>query len=256
MSKKILKLAATDYAPMLLGLRIPGFIRIHIRYIFSNPFIWSVLFLAPFVIGLVTVSSLDRMIPEISLSGWQTFLLVLFLIAAALFFAERNRTFRNIYVRAIPAMVLVNGVLIYLFDSGPWVGRITVFLVLAVIPAYVLGKLSMGMGYRMLSNGADRHYRPGRDLYEEGLYEEAFRHLEPSARSGHMKSLYLIGHAHEHGNGREPDRIKAARFYDKAARKGYRRAQLAFESLCESFSVEEKRAFESDLSLSAINDLF
>jgi len=65
------------------------------------------------------------------------------------------------------------------------------------------------MGYRMLSDGANKTYRPGRDLYMEGQYAKAFIYLEPSAKRGHMKSLYLLGHAHEHGNGRERDRVKA-----------------------------------------------
>lgn len=255
-SKRHLKLAATEYAPLLFGLRIPGFIRIHLRYLFSNPFVWAVLFLAPFVIGLFTVSSFSRNVLKTNPNGWQVFLIVLFLIALAFYFAERNRTFRKIYVRAIPAMVIINGVFIYIFDVGSLFGGLVVFSVLALLPAWVLGKLSMGMGYRMLSNGADRHYRPGRDLYVDGHYEDAFAYLERSARRGHMKSLYLLGHAHEHGHSRELDRIKAARFYDKAAKKGYRKAQIAFETLCTSFTPEEAEAFETDLRISGINELF
>ncbi|MGB6228880.1 MAG: hypothetical protein WBF53_01970 [Litorimonas sp.] len=255
-SKRTLKLAATEYAPMMFGVRVPGFIRIHLRYLISNPFVWTVLFLAPFVIGLFTVSSFSRNVMKLTPNDWQIFLTVLFLIALAFYFAERNRTFRKIYVRAIPAMVIVNGVFIYIFDMDTLFGGLVVFSILALLPAWVLGKLSMGMGYRMLSNGADRHYRPGRDLYMEDRFEEAFRHLEPSARRGHMKSLYLLGHAHEHARGRELDRVKAARLYERSAKKGYRKAQSAFERLCSSFSVEEKASFENDLNLSGINDLF
>lgn len=255
-SKKNLKLAATEYAPLMFGLRIPGFIRIHLRYIFSNPFVWAVLFLAPFVIGLFTVSSFSRNVLKTNPSEWQVFLIVLFLIALSFFFAERNRTFRKIYVRAIPTMVIINGIFIYIFDVGSIFGGLVVFSILAVLPAWILGKLSMGMGYRMLSNGADRHYRPGRDLYMDGDYEKAFLHLEPAAKRGHMKSLYLIGHAHEHGHGRDQDRIRAARFYDKAAKKGYRKAHTAFETLFNSFTPEEAEAFENDLVISGINDLF
>ncbi|GLQ21933.1 hypothetical protein GCM10007854_28880 [Algimonas porphyrae] len=241
---------------MLFGLRVPGFIRIHLRYLFSNPFVWAVLFLAPFVIGLFTVSSFSRNVLQINLSEWQIFLIVLFLIALSFFFAERNRTFRKIYVRAIPAMVIINGIFVYIFDLDSLFGGLVVFAILAVLPGWILGKLSMGMGYRMLSNGADRHYRPGRDFYMEGAYDNAFLHLEPAARRGHMKSLYLIGHAHEHGNGRDKDRIRAARFYDKAAKKGYKKAQKAFETLCNTFSADELEAFENDLKVSGINDLF
>lgn len=256
LSRKNLKLAVTDYAPTLLGLRIPGFIKIHLRYLFRNPFVWAVLFLAPFVIGLFTVSSFSRNILEVEPSGWQIFLIVLFLIALAFFLAERNRTFRKIYVRAIPAMILVNGVFIYIFDVGSLFGGLVVFMILAVLPAWIIGKLSMGMGYRMLSDGADRNYRPGRDLYMDGQYADAFIHLEPAARRGHVKSLYLIGHAFENGNGRELDRVKAARFYEKSSKKGYRKAHTAFETLSASFTTEERNAFESDVSISGVNDLF
>lgn len=255
-SKNNLNLVATEYAPMLVGLRIPGFVKIHLRYLFSNPFIWGVLFLAPFIIGLFTVSSFSRNVLKTNPSDWQIFLIVLFLIALAFYFAERNRTFRVIYVRAIPTMVIINGVFIYIFDVGSLFGGLVVFSVLALLPAWLLGKLSMGMGYRMLSNGADRSYRPGRDFYMDGQYDEALVHLERAAKRGHMKSLYLLGHAHEHGNGLELDRIKAAWLYEKSAKKGYRRAQIAFESLSASFSMEEKEAFESDLAPSGINDLF
>lgn len=255
-SKKNLKLAATEYVPMVFGLRVPGFIRIHLRYILGNPFVWAVLFLAPFIIGLFTVSSFSRNVLKVDLNGWQVFLIVLFLIALAFFFAERNRTFRKIYVRAIPAMIIINGIFIYIFEINSLFGGLVVFSILALLPAWILGKLSMGMGYRMLSNGADRNYRPGRDLYMQGEYESAFLRLEPSAKRGHMKSLYLIGHAHEHGNGRDLDRVKAARFYDKAAKKGYRKAHAAFEELFESFSTDEVEQFESELTVSGVNDLF
>jgi len=113
----------------------------------------------------------------------------------------------------------------------------------------------MGMGYRMLSDGADRNYRPGRDLYMDGEYEPAFIHLEPSAKRGHMKSLYLLGHAHEHGNGRLQDRIRAASFYNKSAKKGYRKAHDAFEALFATFTTEEVEAFEVDLNMS-VSELF
>ena len=254
-SKKNLKTVATDYVPTLLGLRIPGFIRIHFRYLARNPFIWLVLVIAPFIIGLMTLSMMNRAWEEVSLSGWQRFFIVLLVIAMAFYFAERHRTFRRFYVLAIPGMVIINGLFRFAFDGGLSFGGIVVFLILAALPALILGKLSVGMGYRMLSDGADRNYRPGRDLYMDGEYEPAFIHLEPSAKRGHMKSLYLLGHAHEHGNGRAQDRIKAASFYNKSANKGYRKAHDAFETLFASFTTEEAAAFEVDLNLS-VSELF
>lgn len=259
LTKHGLKAAATDYAPMLFGIRVPGFIRLHIRYLFSNPFVYMVLVVAPFVIGLVMLLGVNREFLNNSLSGWQAFLITLFVIAMAFYFAERNRTFRTFYVRALPAMVILNGLFIYVLDAGitgSLFGGLVVFAVLALIPALILGKLSMGMGYRMLSNGADRRYRSGRDLYIAGDHEEGLLKLEPSAKRGHMKSLYLLGHAHEHGFGRSLDRVKAARFYDRASKKGYRKASDALDRLCASFTADEREVFESHLGPSGLNDLF
>jgi len=249
-SKKNLKAVATDYVPTLLGLRIPGFIRIHFRYLARNPFIWMVLVIAPFIIGLLSLSMMNRAWAEVSLTGWQRFFIVLFFIAMSFYFAERHRKFRRFYVMAIPGMVIINGLFRFVFDGGHLFGGVVVFVILAVLPALVLGKLSMGMGYRMLSDGADKNYRPRRDLYMEGHYESAFIHLELSAKRSHMKSLYLLGHAHEHGNGRDKERVKAARFYDKAAKKGYRKAHSAFEDLFETFTPEEINAYEVDVEIS------
>lgn len=251
-----MKLMVTNYAPALLGIRIPGFIRIHLRYIASNPFVWGILFVAPFVIGLVTLSQFSRRVLQVEPGGWQLFFLVLFLIALAFYFAERNRTFRTIYVRAIPAMVILNGLIRLVMNGDFSLGGIIVFFVLSVIPAWLLWLLSTGMGYLMLSNGADRRYRPGRDFFMAGEYDVALDYLEPSARRGHMKSLYLIGEAFENGWGYDQDRVKAARLYNKSADKGYRKAQLAFERLCASFTAEEQARFENDVSISGINDLF
>ena len=254
-SKKNIKLFLVEYAPTLLGLRIPGFIRIHFRYLARNPFIWLVLVIAPFIIGLVSLSMMNSAWDEVSLTGWQRFFIVLLIIAMAFYYAERDRKFRRFYVMAIPGMVIINGLFRFAFAGGLSFGGLVAFGILAGLPAFILGKLSMGMGYRMLSDGADRHYRPGKNLYVEGQYEQAFIHLELSAKRGHMKSLYLLGHAHEHGNGRIQDRIKAASFYNKSAKKGYRKSYAAFEALFATFTAEEVEAFEVDLNMS-VSELF
>jgi len=221
-----------------------------------HPFIWMVLVIAPFIMGLMSLAQMNKAWAEFSLSGWQRFFIVLFVIAIAFYFAERDRKFRRFYVIAIPGMVILNGLFRFAFDGGVSFGGLITFVILAGLPALLLGKLSMGMGYRMLSNGADKNYRPGRDLYMDGQYAKAFLHLEPSAKRGHMKSLYLLGHAHEHGNGRPKDRGKAARFYDKSAKKGYRKAHAAFEDLFATFTAEEVDAFEADLDEMGLSELF
>lgn len=199
---------------------------------------------------------MNRNLPDVSLTGWQRFFIVLLCIAAAFYFAERHRKFRRFYVLAIPGMVLINGFFRFIVFGGLSFGGLVTFTILAGLPALLLGRLSMGAGYRMLSNGADKNYRPGRDLYMEGQYAKAFLHLEPSAKRGHMKSLYLLGHAYEHGNGYTVQRIRAAQFYNKSAKKGYRKAHGAFEALFASFTSAEVEAFEADLNIFGAHDLF
>lgn len=256
LTKKNVKTATFEYIPMVLGIRVPGFIRIHFRYARRNLFIWAVLVIAPFILGMMLVSAVSEQVLKVTPKGWHLFLIALFFIALAFFFAERSRPFRKFYVSAIPGMVIANGLFNLFFKAGFSFGNLIVFGLLSVIPALVLGKLSMGYGYRLLSNGADKTYRPGRDLYMAGAYEEAFGYLEPAARRGHMKSLYLMGHSHEHGNGREIDLIKAARFYEKSSSKSYRKATAAYERLMQSFDPAQMERYETDISTLEVNQLF
>jgi hypothetical protein len=255
LSKQNIKTAAFKYTPLLLGLRVPGFVRIHFRYMRTSLITWFVLFIAPFVMGVVSLSIICEKILEVQAGRIQLFLISLFIIALAFFFAERNRKFRRIYVIAIPTMVVANGLFHLFFIDMFSFGSLVKFVILAALPAWWLGRHATGKGYRLLSNGADKDYRPGRDLYVDGQYEAAFIRLELAARRGHMKSLYLLGDAHEHGKGREKDRIKAAKFYDKAGRKGYGKANRAFETLFASFSPEEKDAYEAVLADVTVSEL-
>jgi len=255
-TKKNIKAASFEYVPMILGIRVPGFIRIHFRYALRNPFIYFVLVIAPFVLGMIFLSALNAQLLDGQARGWQIFLITLFLIALAFFMAERSRKFRRFYVVAIPGMVIANGLFNLFIIQGFNFGNPLVFLVLSAIPAWLLGIFSAGYGYRMLSDGAYRHYRIGRNLYMDGEYEKAFLYLEPTARKGHMKSLYLLGHAHEHANGRELDLIKAAHLYEKSSSKGYRKATLAFEHLLKSFDDAQMAQYETDIGSLEVNQLF
>jgi len=255
-TKKNVKNATLEYIPMVFGLRILGFIRIHFRYGKRSPIIWLVLVVAPLIIGMITMSTISVTLLKISPKIWQLFFISLFLISLSFLFAERFRNFRRIYVAAIPAMVILNGLITLFFKTGFGFGSLVTFGILSALPAWILGKLSMGKGYRLLSDGADKNYRPGRDLYMDGQYEAAFAHLERSAKRGHMKGLYLIGHSYEHGNGRKIDLIKAAYLYEKASNKGYRKASLAYKNLIQSFSADQLDAYETDMSAFEERQLF
>lgn len=255
-TKKNIKAASFEYVPMILGIRVPGFLRIHLRYALHNPFIYIILVIAPFILGMMFLTTLSNQLFEGQVKGWQIFLITLFLIALAFFMAERSRKFRRFYVIAIPGMVIANGLFNLFIVQGFNIGNLIGFVILAGIPAWLLGFFSTGYGYRMLSNGAFKKYRVGRDLYMAGDYKNAFLYLEPTARKGHMKSLFLLGHAHEHENGRELDLIKAAHFYEKASSKGYAKATRAFETLVQSFTPEQMQAYETDISTLEVNQLF
>lgn len=256
LTKKNIKTASFEYVPMILGIRVPGFLRIHLRYALRNPFIYIILVIAPFILGMMFLTALNKQLIDGKGQGWQIFLITLFLIALAFFMAERSRKFRQFYVAAIPGMVIANGLFNLFIVQGFNFGNLIGFGILAGIPAWFLGKFSMGHGYRMLSDGAYKNYRIGRNLYGDDDYKNAFLYLEPAARKGHMKSLYLLGHAHEHANGRELDVIKAAHFYEKASSKGYAKATRAYEALVQSFTPEQMQAYETDVSTLEVNQLF
>lgn len=256
LTKKNIKKTTTEYIPMIFGLRIPEFIRIHFRYAIRSPLIWCVLFLAPFIICIIALSLISETLLETPAKGWHLFFIALFLVALAFFLAERSRRFRWFYVIAIPAMVIANGLITLFFKSGLSFGSYIVFGILSVVPALLLGKFSMGKGYQLLSDGADKNYRPGYDLYMDEDYEAAFVHLDASAKRGHMKSLYLLGHAHEYGNGKETDLIRALRFYAKSSSKGYRKATEAYDRLVLTFTPEQLESYETDMSEFEIRQLF
>ncbi|NNC38408.1 MAG: sel1 repeat family protein [Acidimicrobiales bacterium] len=245
-----------QHAPTIFGIRIPGFFKIHMRYAKRSFTTWFVLFIAPFVISVILMGQIARTFFDLNPSDIQLFIIAFFLIAVAFFCAERNRDFRKAYVLAIPALVLVYGVIGLFTDTDPFPGNLFKFAVLSALPALWLWQRARDKGYKMLSDGADKDYRPGRDLYMDGQYAQAFTHLEPAAKRGHMKSLYLLGHAHEHGQGRDQDRVRAARFYDKASRKGYAKARRAFDDLFESFDATEIKAFETELGVIGSEELF
>ena len=256
LTKNNVKRTTFELIPMVLGIRVPGFIRIHFRYAKRNPFIWIVLVIAPFILGLLLLSAFSTHVLEVKANGWQLFFITIFLIALAFFLAERSRKFRKFYVAAIPGMVIANGLFNMFVKNDYSFGGLVVFTILSAIPAWVLAKFSLGYGYRMLSDGGYKNYRAGRNLYMDGQTKTGLDLLEPIARKGHMKSLYLLGHAHEHGNGLERDLIKAARFYEKASSKGYSKASRAFENLLQSFDAEQIQAYETDISTLEVNQLF
>ena len=254
--KQKLSLFMREHLPLLFGFRVPGFLRIHWRYARYNFLTWFVLFIAPFVITVLSLRAVSNVIPDVNPSDLQLYLIAFFVIALMFFFAERHREFRKIYVLLIPVLVIAYGVLQFILDPGRFPGNLIRFGILTLLPAWWLWKRAQGKGYKALSDGAEKSYRRGADLYQDGQYEDAFVLLEPAAKRGHMKSLFLLGDSFEHGKGRPMNRVRAAQLYDRAGRKGYHRAQAAYEELFKTFSAEEQEQYEYELGASGINELF
>jgi len=245
-----------QHGPSVLGIRIPGFFKIHMRYAKHSFSTWFVLFIAPFLVSIMIMRVIARRFLEINPTDLQLYIVAFFLIALAFFFAERHRKFRSIYVILVPALLIVFGLVTVDLAQGRFPGNIIKFAILILYPAWWLWKRASDDGYKALSDGADSDYRPGHNLYMAGEYESAFTYLKPSAERGHMKSLYLLGHAYENGNGQECDRVKAAKLYDKSARKGYGKARSAFEKLFGTLTNDEKNRYDTELSVSGSEELF
>ena len=255
-SKPKISALIRKYLPAAFGLRVPGFIRIHFRYIRYSFLTWIVLFVAPFVMLVFGLRQLRGLAADINPNDTQIYLIAFFAIAVMFFLAERNRRFRKIYVILIPALVILYGLIDLAVDPGRFPGNLFRFAILTGIPAWWLWKRATRRGFDALTDGADKNYRAGYELYLKEDYEAAFELLEKSARRGHMKSLYLIGDAFEHGYGKVKNRVKAARLYDKAGGKGYKKAQEALQRLCADMSAAEKAQYEINTGVSGLDQLF
>ncbi len=255
-SKLGFKVLISKYLPMALGLRVPGFISIHLRYARHSFITWLVLFVAPFVFALMGLRIFCEAVLKIDPSDLQLYLASFLVIAALFFWAERQRKFRRIYVILIPAIVIFYGGVELFFGGDHPPGNLIKFGIVSALPAWWLWRRASTKGYQLLTDGADKDYRPGQELFARGEYAAAFEYLEPAAKRGHMKALFLIGQAHEQGLGLTQDKIRAAQFYDRAGRKGYPKANRAFEALVDNMSEAEKEALNVAIDATGLKELF
>jgi len=215
---------------MALGAYVPKFFRIHLRYIRNNLRAWVVLFVTPFLaIKLFMIALIERL----SQFGegpdgvvWHYDIIAIFAVAVCFAMAERHRGFRRFYVYAVPT-VMALGLLYWAGGRGGYANVGYLFKAgLIGILTYRVGKFTINKGYEQLSDGADKDYKRGRDHYESGEYELAIPFLETAAKRGHFKSLFLLGDAYEYGHCVEADLAKAAEYFMKSSRKGYRKANI------------------------------
>ena len=117
--------------------------------------------------------------------------------------------------------------------------------VLIILFTKTVWKFTTKRGYEQLSDGGDRNFVKGRNLYKDGEYEQAVRYLKKAAKHKHFKSLFLLGEAYEKGHFFEPDLVKAAGCYFKASQKGYEPAIKRYQEIVKSLSAEQKTEAES-----------
>lgn len=226
---------------LVLGQYVPGFLKIHLRYIKRNVRVWLALFVAPFLAIKLFFVSLFNIISDGTIGTWKFDLIAIFVVALCFFLAERHRSFRKFYVYFAPAVMCL-GLLYWAANGGADLVS-PGFIVKAVLIGYLtfrIGRFTIDMAYQILTEGADPNYREGRDLYDQKEYELAMPLLEASAARGHFKSMYLIGEAYERGFHYKKDRIKAAEYYWESGKKGYAKGSERFRDLMDRMSKSEK----------------
>lgn len=225
---------------------VPGFFRIHLRYIRNYPIVWAALFVAPFLGIKMVWLRLAEWMGTNTLQGLGLDILAIFVVALCFFAAERNEKFRRFYVIFAPGVIFVS--LIYwasgmgLMNPGFWVVGILIWLL-----TWTVYKISSTKGFKALSHGGSRKYTKARGFYDAGEYDKAVPLLEKTAKAGHFKSLFTLGECYERGYFYEADRLKAAELYQRAARKGYSPALARFRGIQEELSEDEQTSLEKSL---------
>jgi len=230
----------------------PNFIAIHFRYAKDNFRVWAALFIAPFIavkLSLIRVFEWLSTTGSGGSGGWQFDLLAIFCIALCFVMAERYRNFRKFYVYFAPAIMGLS--LLYWAGGQPGMHLLTTgFAVKAALIGlltYRVGRFTIDTGYQVLTDGADKNYRAGRDHYELGEYELAMPLLEKSAKKGHFKSQFLLGVAYENGHHYPVDKVLAAKQYLKATKKGHQKAKQRLQSIMDVMNEEQKAEIQGRL---------
>ncbi len=219
---------------------VPGFIRIHFRYFKDSFRAWAVLFVAPFVAVKLSLNVIFDLLSTGGSRAWKFDLIALLIIGMCFYFAERNRKFRQFYVYFAP-VVMTLGLLHWAGRNGGYLNAgYAVKAGLIAFFSYRVSKFTISKGYQTLSEGGDKNYRLGRQLYDQGNYDEAMPLLEKAAKRGHFKSLFLIGEAYERGLFFDRDDVRAAEYYLKSGQKGYRKANEKYREVFDRLTPEQK----------------
>ena len=225
---------------------VPGFFLIHLRYIRNYPIVWAALFVAPFIAIKMFLVSIFGWFEADTVKTLSLDISAIFILALCFYRAERDQSFRKFYILLAPATIFFG--LIYwashmgLMNPGFWVVGILIWLL-----SLAVWKISSTKGKTALSNGGNRKYAKARALYDAGNYKDAVPLLEKAAKNGHFKVLFLLGECHERGHYFKPDLFNAARYYQRASKKGYRPAFERLAPIYEQLSPEDKNRLEKNL---------
>ncbi len=225
----------------------PEFLRIHLRYMRHNFWVWAALFIAPFLaVKLALISLFNSMANENS-GVWKFDLMAIFIVAFCFFLAERNRKFRQVYVNAAP---LITGASLLYWMGADHHNYLSVdFGIKAALIAWLslrIWRFSKTKGYQQLTEGGDKDYARGKAYYENQEYNLALPLLEKAAKHGHFKSLYLIGDAYEYGHHYGADPFQAAAHFRRASKRGYAKANARYDALLPSLTETQITEIEID----------
>ena len=231
----------------MLAAYLPGFFKIHLRYIRNFPLVWATLFVAPFIAIKLVLVTIFGWFGEQGSGGLAFDIMAIFLIAICFFLAERHRNVRQIYVYLGPA-IIAGGLLYWAWSSQGFMspGFMILVLLIAVLVRRVY-RISTIDGWRAFEDGGSRKYRKARKLFSEGQEEKAMKLMEKTAKKGHFKSLYFLAESYELGRFYERDLFKACALYLKSSKKGYKPAHEKFRLLFENMSEAEQKNLEGDL---------
>ena len=225
---------------------VPGFFKIHLRYIRNYPIVWAALFVAPFLAIKMALINIFGLFGAEARRGLAFDVLAIFLIALCFYAAERHEKFRRVYVILAPAIVFIS--LIYwashmgFFNPGFWV----VGILIAGLTRIVWG-ISGTKGGHALDHGGSRKYAKAREFYDAGHYDKAVPLLEKAAKGKHFMVLYLLAESYELGHYFEKDLFKAAKLYQRSSKKGYPPALEKFQHLFANFDEATQSRFEKTL---------
>ncbi len=174
-------------------------------------------------------------------------------LAICFYLAERLPEFRRFYIYLAPAVIFF-GLIYWASHMGVLSVAFWVIGVLIWLLAYFVLRITRTKGLFALDHGGSRKYAKTKKLYDAGDYQAAIPLLEKSAKRGHFKGLNLLGECHELGRGYEQDMFKAARYYLRAAKKGYRPAYASFERVYDQLDDAQRLDIEKNLTKTGLEN--